>query len=420
MKLVTEVMPAGRRALLSGLTIILTATIVSGVVSYVVTWLVPRHIGFADYTIFAVFWASLYLVVGALFGVQQEVTRGTTLLETGAPRQISRARNFGAVAALIVFASIVATAELWVHAVFPVEGWNLVWPLAVGTASYVLVAVLAGSLYGVAAWKPLALMMTTDAGLRLAAIAATLAFTSNVVALAWAAVAPFPVALAVLWPLIRRSIVGRSQLDVGYRALTWNVARTIVAAASAGIMVSGFPLLLGLLSRGAPKAVVGLYILTITLVRAPLIIISMSLQSYFVVTFRDELHGFWKRFLAIEALVIASGIVLAGVGWLLGPFVFGFLFPGQLRPEGWFIAVLVLSSALVGALAISAPAVLARSQHFVYSAGWVASAVVTIAVVALPLDFGLRTVLALVIGPVAGLIVHGTYLIRATTRSAIQ
>ena len=413
----TEVSAQGQKSPgLSGLTTILIATAVAGVAAYVVTWLVPRSIGLADYAVFAVFWSSVYLVVGALNGIQQEVTRGTRRVDPAAPTGVSRARTFGVVAGAIVFLAVIGTAPLWVSAVFPETGWGLVWPLAIGAASFVMVAVLAGSFYGVSAWVPIALMITVDALLRLVAVAVVLSFTTDVVPLAWAVVLPFPVTITLLWPFVRQAIVGKSQLDVGYRTLTWNVSRTILAAAATGVMVSGFPLLLGLTSRSEPKGVVGLYILTITLTRAPLIVVAMSLQSYFLVIFRDHSTTFWRQFLRLQALVFSGGIVLAAGGWLLGPMVFRFLFPTALQPSGGFIAVLVASSALVGSLCVSAPAVLARSQHFVYVAGWVAGALVTIASLLLPIDFTSRTVVALICAPIAALLVHASYLLVSASR----
>jgi hypothetical protein len=410
---VTDGGPAGRRtARLSGFALLLLATAISGVAAYVVTWVVPRQVGFANYAIFAVFWSFIYLLVGALSGIQQEVTRATRPIGTETA-SAHRAAKFAFASAGVVVVVIVATAPLWVNAVFPADGWLLVWPLAVGAGSYVLVAVLAGSLYGISQWLPLVSMMVADALLRLIAVTVVLLFTTDVVALAWAVALPFPVAIVLLWPFIRRSVVGRSELDVGYRAISWNVLRTVLAAASTGAMVSGFPLLLGLASAGQPKATVGLYILTITLARAPLIVVAMSLQSYFTVTFRDAADTFWRVFLRLQAAILVGGLALAALGWIIGPDVFGFLFPGERQPEGWFIAVLVLSSALMAALCVSAPAVLARSQHLVYSAGWFAGAVATIVALVLPLDFTSRTVTALFVGPAIGLLVHGTFLVRA-------
>lgn len=408
---VTEVKPRSpRKTGISGLAIILLATAISGVAAYVVTWLVPNVIGLADYATFAVFWSAIYLVVGALFGIQQEVTRGTRPATATTPTPASSAQAFAFGTSGLVFVVIVATAPLWVRAVFPTEGWSLVWPLAVGTTSYVLVAVLCGSLYGVSAWLPLALMMTVDAVLRLAAIGIVLVFTSSVVALAWAVALPFLGTLVALWLFVRGSVVGKSYLDMHYRALTWNVTRTILAAASSGLMVSGFPLILGLTSHSEPKALVGMFILTITLTRAPLIVIAMSLQSYFVVMFRDFQKSFWRLFLGLQGIILGSGVVLAAFGWVLGPPVFQFLFRG-LSPDGWFIAVLVASSALVAALCISAPAALARSLHFAYTLGWFVASLITVVILLLPIDLTARTVLALLCGPTAGLLVHGSFLV---------
>jgi O-antigen/teichoic acid export membrane protein len=410
---VTDGRPAGRKtARLSGFALLLLATVVAGVAAYVVTVLVPAVVGLANYAFFAVFWSSIYLLVGALSGIQQEVTRATRPIGAEAT-PAHRASKFAFVAASVVVVAIVATAPLWVRAVFPTEGWLLVWPLALGAGSYVLVAVLAGSLYGISRWVPLAGLIVADALLRLIALGVVLLFTKNLVALAWAVAVPFPAAIALLWPFIRRSIVGRSELDVGYRAISWNVLRTVLAAASTAAMVSGFPLLLGLASAGQPKAIVGMYILTITLSRAPLIVVAMSLQSFFTVTFRDSVGTFWVVFLRLQAAILAGGLVLAALGWIIGPDVFAFLFPRDPQPDGWFIAVLVLSSALMASLCVTAPAVLARSQHLVYSLGWFAAAVATIVALMLPLDFTARTVTALFVGPAVGLVVHGTFLVRA-------
>jgi hypothetical protein len=406
--------PRPRRS--SAITLILSATAFAGVASYFVTWLVPREIGLVGYAAFAVAWSAVYLVVGALSGIQQEVTRGTRRVDTNRPAEVSRARNFGAVAAVSVFVIIIATAPLWAISVFPTEGWMLVWPLAVGAGSYVMVAVLGGSLYGIGEWMSLALMISLDALLRVVVISCVLLFTHNVVVLAWAIVLPFPIAILVLWPYVRRRIVGHSQFDVGYRALTWNVLRTVIAAASTATMVSGFPLLLGVTSLGERKSVVGLFILTITLTRAPLIVVAMSLQGYLIVVFRDAGQHFWLWFLRLLGLVAAAGIVLAVAGWLVGPLVFGVLFPASPVPSGLFIGALVLSSALVGALFISATAVLARGEHLFFTAGWVAAVVVTVVALLLPVDFTARTLTALIAGPAAGLLVHGFYLVASGLR----
>ena len=75
----------------SGVSLILIATVISGAAGYGVLLFVPSVIGLADYKAFSIFWSLLYLVVGALIGIQQEVTRGTQAVSFRAEPEVSRA-----------------------------------------------------------------------------------------------------------------------------------------------------------------------------------------------------------------------------------------------------------------------------------------------------------------------------------------
>lgn len=399
------------RVRLAGFSTIIVATGIAGIAAYLVTFIVYRVAGPSDYALFAVFWATLYLLIGGLSGIQQEVTRATRAIEAGQRRQASRARNFGAIAAVLVFVAIVASAPLWVGIVFPAAGWSLVLPLAVGVASYVLVAVLAGSLYGLQQWRSVALMIAVDPILRLALLLFALIFTHDIVALAWIAALPFPLTLAILWPVVRRGFVGRTDLDVGYRALTWNASRAVLASVATAVLVTGFPLLLGVTSTGVSSAMLGELIFTITLTRAPLIVTAMSLQSFFVVRFRDHPEAWWRTFVSIELVVLGISLVLGLLGLLVGAAAFEFVSGRPVTLSGELIAVLAFSSGLVGAMCVSGPAVLARSRHVVYSLGWAAAALVTIVVMLLPIEFLPRVQFALLAGPVVGLAVHVSWLV---------
>lgn len=405
-----------RQGALTGFSIIIASTVFAGIASYVVTWLVPRVEGFSTYALFAVFWSFIYLVVGGLSGVQQEVTRGTDRRpETSEPAG-HRAAVFAGAGAVIVAILVIASAPLWEGLAFPGPGWSLVWPLAFGTGSFVVVAVIGGSLYGLGEWRMLGLLPALDAVLRLVLIGAALLLGGDLIALAWAVALPFALAPLLVAPLLIRRLRGRTRLDVGYRALVRNVGHTILAAAASGVMVSGFPLLLGLTSHDVPAATLGLVVLTVTLVRAPLIVSAQSLQSFFLVSFRDHPDTFASTLRRIVAVVVGCGAILALLGWLLGPTVFGLLFPGERQPGGALIAILVASSALVGLMCVAAPAVLARGGHSAYTAGWVAGALLTILVLVLPLEFEVRTVVALIVGPAAGLLVHSAALVAIRRR----
>jgi O-antigen/teichoic acid export membrane protein len=403
---------------LPGLTLILIATAIAGLAGYFITWLVPRVIGFSQYSVYAIFWSFLFLVVSGLSGIQQEVTRATHPVERVDNTSRSRVGIFAFAVAAAVGALVIASAPLWVHQAFPTAGWALVWPLAVGTAFYVLVAAISGSLYGVSGWRYLFWMICADAILRLIGIGVALTLTNNVVVLAWIVAIPFPAVAILLWPWVRRPLVGRTRIDVGTRRLIWNVSRTIVAAGSMGLMVSGFPFLLGLTSSSAPKAELGLLILAVTLTRAPLIVVVMALQSFLVVFFRGKTDAFGASFARVVGLIFGTGAILAIVAGWLGPSVFRLLFPAETAPAGWLLSVLVVSSALVGALCVSGPAVLSLGRHGVYSAGWLIAAVVTIVCIALPTGLVTRCVVALLVGPITGLTIHLALIARASRSKA--
>ncbi|HEV7948749.1 MAG TPA: hypothetical protein VGP24_03175 [Glaciihabitans sp.] len=397
---------------LSGFALIAIATGIAGIAAYVVTWVVPRLIGGVDYKVFAVFWAALYLVVTALSGIQQEVTRATRPIGTPGAEHSSRARTFGIVVAAGVFVVTIASAPLWVNTVFPELGWALVFPLAVGLASYVFVATLCGSLYGLSEFRSLALLIVLDPVLRLVVVGTVALLGGDLVALAWAAAIPFGATLLILWPFIRGSVAGRTQLDVGYRDLSWNVSRTLVASGSTGALVSGLPLLISVSAAAESPALLSSLFLTITLTRAPLVVSLMSLQGYLIVHFRDNLPHMLADLRKYLLLIGGAAIVLAAAGWWLGPPIFEWLFPGEPVLDGWFFAVLVASSALLGALCVTAPAVLANGAHTIYSLGWLIATVVTVVALALPMDLLARTSLALLVGPAAGFVTHLIYLVR--------
>lgn len=399
----------------NGFARVLVATAIAGVCGYLITWWVARQIGLSAYAVFAVFWAFIYLIIGSISGIQQEIARATHPV-TNRSESNSHAVRFGMVTSILVFVVVVGTAPFWVEAAFPIQRWALVWPLATGAASFVFIAIVSGTFYGIGAWHPLSVMIVLDPALRLAVLVAALYFSQDLVLLAWLVALPIPATVVLLLPRIRSTMSGRSRIDVGYRRLTWNAARVVLAAAALSVMVSGFPFVIGVTSRGEDAAKVGLLILAITLSRAPLVVTVMALQSFLIVRFRGLQSSIWKPFLRMQALLFGAAAILGAAGWVLGPWLFTVLFPNSPAPDGWLLAILVLSSALVASMCISASALLSRSQHIAFSAGWVTAAVVTVGCEMTPGELVPRTLLALLAGPVAGLAVHVALLARRSAR----
>jgi O-antigen/teichoic acid export membrane protein len=290
------------------------------------------------------------------------------------------------------------------------QGWHLILPLAVGAASYVVVATLGGSLAGVAHWRSVALLVVTDGLLRLALTGLVVLLTHDVVALAWAAALPFPLAIALLWPVVRRRFVGTSDIDVGYRALTWNVLRTVLASLSTAILVSGFPLVLGVVWAGSDPKLLGQLIFAITLARAPLIVAVMSFQGVLIVRFRDGARPL--RTLGVLLGSVAAATAAAAVfAWFLGEPVFELVAGPDFGIDRGFLTVLVISSGLIGALCVTGAATLAAGAHRWFTGGWLAAAAATIVFVVTGSNLLLATATAVLAGPLAGLVVHLVHLL---------
>lgn len=404
----------------SGVVLILAATAVAGGSAYLLTPLVAAQLGGVGYAAFAVFWSGLYLMISALSGVQQEVSRATRPRpagETGGQRRV--ALNFASVGAFAVLVVTVGSALLWVSVVFPQSGWTLVWPLAFGVASYVLVAVLSGVLYGLQRWRFIALMIGVDGVLRMALVLTVLVFTRDLPTIAWAVAVPFLLTPLILWPFFGRQVRRQFELDVGYRALSWNVARTVAGSASTGVLVSGFPLLLGATSVQEPAGSVGALVLAITLTRAPIIIVVLSLQSYLIIFFQTHARALWPALARIGAMIVVLTGILAVLAYWLGPWALTAFVGPDFDVDATVLALLVVSAGLVAMLCTTGPAVLSRSDHGYFTVGWFAAAVTTVLLLLLPGTLETRALVALSVGPILGLTVHLVGLRRGDRAAAV-
>lgn len=408
--------PAPRR--INGLSLILIATAVAGIVGYLIQILVPRSVEPALAAEFVTFWSALYLVISALSGVQQELSRATTPRAADRPAgAVSTARNFGAVVSLAVLAVAVVVGAIVLPLAIPGVDWTLAIPLAVGVASYVVVATVCGTLYGISYWTAIAWMIAVDGVLRLATVVVALLAHADLIGLAWAVVIPFPLTVVVVWLGIRRGVVGKSDVDVPLGSLNWNVLRTVIAGTATGVIVSGFPFLLRASSTAAETAAITSLLVVLSLTRAPLVIPVLALQSFLVVRFRDNAAKLWREFSVIVLGILGASLVLAALAWWIGPWVVELIFAGKYDVSGVTLALLVGSAGLTGILCVSGPAVLATGKHSAFTAGWIVAAAVTVACLFLPLDAQTRAVVALSVGPLAGFAVHTVSLVGS--RSAV-
>lgn len=393
------------------------ATVVAGVSGYLVTLAVAQQAGLAAYSVFAVFWAVLYFIVGCLFGLQQEMTRavsaGARAPLTSAPaRPRVPVPRFVLLAAGLVGVLIAVSFPLWAIPAFGADQLGLVVPLAVGAVASVAVASLSGVLSGLGLWADLALIVGLDGAMRLAAVLTVLALGGDQTWLAWAVIVPFPITVGIALTVARRRLTPARYVGGTYRGLLWNSSRTITAAAAMAAMVTGFPALLSLFSGGVDAEYFGALILAITLLRAPLLVPLTAFQSYLLVFFASRRATIMRALVLFLAVVAIGTTVFAGLTALFGEQVFVWLFGDKVRQVSDLLVPLVFASGMIAGLFVTGPAVLSRDDHAAYTTGWVVSAILAMGAVLMPWAIGDRVVAALVIGPAAGLIIHITSVVR--------
>lgn len=395
----------------SPVALILGASVVSGATGYIVTAAVARALGADGYAGFAAFWSALFLVVGALGGIQQEVTRASSpAIEKNSGG--SPLAQFTAASALLVFVLLSAIALPAALVILPASPIAAALCFAGGAAGYTLVAVLCGALYGLRAWKFLAVLIALDGIIRLAAVAAVLLIWPALELLFVAVALPFPLAVALVLPFVGRRYRGALALDAGTRALSWNVVRTVLAGVGTAAMVSGLPLIIVATSGDIRSAALGPLVLALTLLRAPIVIPLMALQSFLVVRFGELGTRQLRPVLTLGAVVLGGSVALAVLVWWLGPGSLVLFFGPEFLLDGQMLFWLVLSSGLLACMCVTGPALLALGRHSALTVGWIAAAFVTVAIMLLSFPLEVRLISALVVGPVVGLMIHFLILIR--------
>lgn len=389
-----------------GLLQVLAATGIAGASGYAIQILAPALLREANaYLTFSAFWSVLFLLGSAVGGIQQEVARATRPAEPSTtPGSI---RRFTLVSAVVVAAGTTAVGLAVGAAAFGQHFLPVLSALVVGLLGYVLTAVVTGLLYGLGALGVVASLIAVDAALRGGAVVVGLWVGASIDVLAYLVALPFGLAVALIWSISRGRVVGHYVLDVSEARLARNSLSTVIAAASIGVMVTGMPLLFRTLLSDASATVLASLTLVVTLTRAPLIIPLMALQSYLVVGFRDAPAAAPRRVRAYLCSALAVGVIAAFLSAAFGPWAVDFISGARYSVSGLTSAAVAISATLVGCLCITGPALLAENRHRPYTAGWVVSALATVACLAVvPATPEVRALTALLAAPALGLVVH--------------
>lgn len=399
-----------------GFQTILIATAVAGAAGYLIQGVAGLGLDPADYAGFGVFWATFYLLVGAVAGIQQEIARtARPAPEGGTPGDRSRLLVFAGIAGGAVTVLVAATAPLWGPSVFGAALPVALPALLLGTLAYVGFTTLTGVLYGRMAWSILAILIIADPVIRLIAVAAALPLDSTML-LDWAIVLPVPITLIAGLVLIAAARTTPTIIGESVIAMLGNAARTVVGSAATAVLISALPLFVAASATHESTADVGALIFNLTVTRAPLVIPILAFQGWLVVAFRDGRAGWGRRALLLLGVILLAGAVLAIVAWFAVPPLVGWLFGEGYVLSTWLTAGIVLTASLTAALCASGAIVIARSGHTAFLGGWILAAGIAVLALFFPLELGFRVLLALSVGPALGLAVHAAFLITSDRR----
>ncbi|WP_303966831.1 hypothetical protein [Rothia mucilaginosa] len=351
-----------------------------------------------------------------MVGIQQEATRavGTARRDgkTGA-----RIAPVGALVGLVVGGLTFATSPLWAPAQIPLSGFSGVLLLSVGVALYAMHMTLYGASAGQESWYLFASVSGFDAIWRIVAICAVGLVSAHLIGLEAAAVSPVLLWLLMVLLLPEARRVFSSRADVSSGRLLYNYTLSMGSSTANAVLMMGLPLLLNVsIDSNDPlqQVILAVLILAISITRSPIMIPLQAFQGVAVSAFLKQQNHPLRAFAKPAGALLGVGLVGAAAAYVLGPWLFGLLYPPKPSEVEAYaqvvtspvLALLVFASAFLALLVLSGSLVIALNMHRSYVAGWVLAAAVACVVAVSPLPLLTRTLLALYAGPILGLLVH--------------
>ncbi|WP_422750011.1 hypothetical protein ACN27E_20585 [Mycobacterium sp. WMMD1722] len=391
----------------SGVARVGLASALVAVCGYTIIYLAARDLEPAGFSVFGVFWGAFGLASGAANGLLQESAREVRETPHGPAEPAPRTRPMRIAAGVGLAAAVLiaGSAPLWSAHVFAESVWLSVLLLSAGLAGFCLHATLLGMLAGRNRWTEYGALMVTDAAIRVAVAAATFVVGWGLAGFLWATVAG-----AVSWSiLLLAAPAARAAARVRPPGTTAGYLRgafhSITAAGASAVLVMGFPVLLKATS-GDLGATGGVVILAVTLTRAPLLVPLTAMQGNLIAHFVDRREQRLRALLMPTGLVMGIGALgVLGAG-LIGPWLLRTGFGPAYDADGALLAWLTAAAVAIALLTLTGAAAVAAAQHRAYSFGWVGATVASVLLLLLPLGLEIRTVVALLCGPLIGIAVH--------------
>ncbi len=392
-----------------------SATIVSALCGYAVLYLAARNLEPAGFSVFAVFWGAFGLLAGAANRLLQvstrEVREAQVVDVVAGPR--TRPVRAAVLVSVVAAAAVAGTAPLWSGHVFAEARWLSVGLLAAGIAGFCLHATLLGVLAGVNRWGQYGTLIVGDAIGRVAVASATFLVGWGLVGYLWATVAGSVAWLLLLLasPATREAARLWTPGTVG--TFLRGASHSIAAAGASAILVMGFPVLLKATSADLGAAG-GVVILAVTLTRAPLLVPLTAMQGNLIAHFVDQRTARLRALIAPTLVVLGLGGLAVAVAGLAGPWLLRVAFGPQYVAGGGLLAWFTTAAIAIALLTLTGAAAVAAALHRAYAAGWIGATLASALLLLLPLPLETRTIVALLCGPVVGIVVHLLALRRAS------
>lgn len=401
---------------------LLGSSLLAAVSTLVVTMIAQRALNGSELTEFLLFWAALFTVTGIITGIQPEITRavGTARTQTvsadGSAPQGARVVTVTAALGAIAGALVLVSSPLWAGQQIPHSAAVGVTVMAVGVFLYALQATMSGVTAGEDRWYLFAAVGGLESAGRLILMFAAALMIPSLAGLEVATVVPMGLWLILAFVTVSGRRLWVARADVPARRLSVNILWSFLSSAAAAVLMMGFPNVLK--ASGAAESepvVLGTLILAISITRSPIMIPLQAFQGVAVSAFLKQRHRPVAAFIKPAAAVVAVGAVGALAAYLLGPLLFRLIYPPAAGAEsayeaaasGITLGALVFASALLALMTLSGNMALAVNQHRIYLAGWVVAAAVTLSLAFLvPAPLVPRAIVALVVGPVCGFVVH--------------
>jgi O-antigen/teichoic acid export membrane protein len=180
----------------------------------------------------------------------------------------------------------------------------------------------------------------------------------------------------------------------------------MAAALASAVLVMGFPVLITLSAGGDLEASAGAVILAVTLTRAPLLVPLNSFQGALISRFVDHRDHLVRSLAVPVAVVVAVGAVGTITAGLIGPWLLDTVFGSDYRLSGAAVAALTAGAVAMAVLTLTGAMALAAGRHRFYAAGWWVATGVSIGLLFVPADLTVRVPVALIAGPLIGVVVH--------------